>query len=325
VAQAGRGHDLMAKPFASSGDTVEQVAQVEELADGVLAFTAQGDPNVGAVIGPESVLCVDARATPVAAREWLDALREHTDKPVEYLCLTHYHAVRALGASAFAAEHVVAHETTRRWIEERGEQDWESELRRMPRLFREPDSIPGLTRPDLAFADRMTIMLGDREVQLRWFGGGHTLGDVVVWLPRERVLFAGDLVEDGAAPYMGDAGIRDWATVTLDGVAALGAEALVPGRGSAVRDADVARVIEETRAYLRAVWDTVAPVRERGGSLTEAGEAARAELEPRFGHLFIFEHCFPFNVARAYDEAGGLPPQVWTAAKDAAVWEELQS
>jgi hypothetical protein len=72
---------MAAKPFASSGDTVEQVARVEELADGVYAFTAQGDPNVGAIEGPDSVLCVDARATPVAAQEWLDALREHTDKP----------------------------------------------------------------------------------------------------------------------------------------------------------------------------------------------------------------------------------------------------
>jgi glyoxylase-like metal-dependent hydrolase (beta-lactamase superfamily II) len=315
---------MAAKPFASSGDTVEQVARVEELADGVYAFTAQGDPNVGAIEGPDSVLCVDARATPVAAQEWLDALREHTDKPVEYLCLTHYHAVRALGASAFGAEHVVAHETTRRWIAERGEQDWESELRRMPRLFREPGSVPGLTRPDLAFADRMTLMLGDREVQLRWFGGGHTLGDVVVWLPAEKVLFAGDLVESGAAPYMGDAGIQEWHTVTLDGVAGLGAEALVPGRGQALRGDDVGRTIEETRAFLRTTWEAVAPVRRGGGSLGDAAQAARAALEPDFGDLFIFEHCFPFNVARAYDEAGGLEPQVWTAEKDAAVWEQLQ-
>ncbi|MDQ3992197.1 MAG: MBL fold metallo-hydrolase, partial [Actinomycetota bacterium] len=73
------------------------------------------------------------------------------------------------------------------------------------------------------------------------------------------------------------------------------------------------------------LWDIVRGARERGGSLRSAAEEARAALEPRFGDWWIFEHCLPFNVARAYDEAGGLPPQVWTAEKDAAVWEQLQS
>jgi glyoxylase-like metal-dependent hydrolase (beta-lactamase superfamily II) len=316
---------MAAKPFASTADTASQRSRIEELAPGVLACTAQGDPNVGAVVGPDSVLCIDARATPVAAREWLEELRAVTDKPVEHLVLTHYHAVRALGASAFDARHVVAHETTRRWIAERGPQDWESEFRRFPRLFRGHETIRGLTFPDLAFADRLSIMLGDREIQLLWMGGGHTLGDAVVWLPEERILFAGDLVESGAAPYMGDAAIQTWSTGTLDRVAALGARAMVPGRGAALHGEDVGRAIEQTRAFLRATWEAVAPLREAGGSLREAAGQARAALEPRFGDWFIFEHCFPFNVARAYDEAGGLEPQVWTAEKDAAVWEELQS
>jgi glyoxylase-like metal-dependent hydrolase (beta-lactamase superfamily II) len=316
---------VTAKPFASTADAAEKRSTLEELADDVYAFTAEGDPNVGAVVGPESVLCVDARATPTAAREWLAALRERTEKPVAYLVLTHYHAVRALGASAFEAGHVVAHANTRRWIEERGAQDWESEYRRFPRLFRDAESIPGLTYPDLVFADALTVFLGEREVQIRYLGGGHTIGDAVVWLPQERVLFAGDLVEARAAPYMGDASVAAWQGGTLDAVDALGAEALVPGRGPALSGAAVGEAITETREYLRTIWDTVRGVRDRGWTLRDAGEAARAALEPRFGDWWIFEHCFPFNVARCYDEAGGLEPQVWTADKDQEVWRELQS
>ena len=105
---------MSTKPFASTADTAQKPSTLEELAEGVYAFTAEGDPNVGAVVGDESVLCVDARATPTAAGEWLAALRERTDKPVEYLVLTHYHAVRVLGASAYGARHVVAHADTRR-------------------------------------------------------------------------------------------------------------------------------------------------------------------------------------------------------------------
>jgi glyoxylase-like metal-dependent hydrolase (beta-lactamase superfamily II) len=316
---------MSAKPFASTADMAEKPSTLEELAEGVYAFTAEGDPNVGAVVGPESVLCVDARATPTAAGEWLSALRTRTEKPVEYLVLTHYHAVRALGASAYDARHVVAHANTRRWIEERGREDWESEYRRFPRLFRDAESIPGLTYPDVVYADTLTLFLGDREVEIRYLGGGHTIGDSVVWLRRERVLFAGDLVEARAAPYMGDASVAAWQSGTLDGVEALAAEAVVPGRGPALLGSEARRGIVETREYLRTIWDAVRGVRESGGTLREAGEEARAALEPRFGDWWIFEHCFPFNVARCYDEAGGLEPQVWTAEKDQEVWRELQS
>ncbi len=315
----------MSKPFASTGDTAEQRSTLEELADGVYAYTAQGDPNVGAVVGADSVLCVDARATPTAAREWLDELRRSTDKPVEWLVLTHYHAVRALGASAFDARHVVAHAGTRAWVHERGAQDWESEYRRFPRLFRDAASIPGLTYPDVAFTDALTLVLGERRLELRWLGGGHTQGDAVVWLPEERVLFAGDLVEARAAPYMGDALVSAWHTATLDLVESLGAEILVPGRGPALRSEEVARAILETREYVRTIWTTVRDARARGASLREAGAAARVALEPRFGDWWIFEHCFPFNVARCYDEASGLEPQIWTAEKDQEVWTALQS
>jgi glyoxylase-like metal-dependent hydrolase (beta-lactamase superfamily II) len=314
----------MPRPFASSADQKEQTSTLEELASGVFAYTAQGDPNVGAIVGSDYVLAIDARATPTAASEWLASLREETELPVRYLVLTHYHAVRTLGASAFAADWVIAHETTRRWIGERGEQDFESEARRFPRLFRDIGSIPGLTHPNVGFADSLTLQAGEREVQIFHLGAGHTAGDAVVWLPGERVLFAGDLVEARAAPYMGDASIENWSTTTLDRVAGLGAEALVPGRGPALRGDEVEKAIEETRAYLVAVWETVSDVHRRRGTLREAFDAARAALEPRFGDWWIFEHCLPFNVARAWDEAGGSPPQIWTADKDAAVWAELQ-
>jgi glyoxylase-like metal-dependent hydrolase (beta-lactamase superfamily II) len=309
----------MAKPFASSADLEEKQSTLEELAPGVVAYTAEGDPNVGAVIGEESVLAVDARATPTHAREWLAELRRLTDKPVLYLVLTHYHAVRVLGASAFEAKRVIAHEATRRWILERGEADFESETRRFPRLFRDVGSIPGLTHPSESFEDTLRIDLGGREVELVHLGRGHTAGDAAVWLPDEKILFAGDLVEARAAPYMGDAFVEEWSTTTLDRVEALGAERIVPGRGPAAGP----EAIVETREYLGTLWDTV---RAGHRDLKSAFGAARAALEPRFGDWWIFEHCLPFNVARAWDEAHGIAePQVWTAEKDAAVWTELQS
>jgi len=319
------GPGATGKPFASSADLDEKPATLEELADGVWAYTAEGDPNVGAVVGDGCVLAVDARATPVMASAWLDELRTVTDAPVRYLVLTHYHAVRTLGASAFGAEWIVAHEGTRRLIAERGQQDFESEAGRMPRLFKGIETVPGLTWPTVTFADRMTLHLGRREVELRFFGRGHTEGDIGIWLPRERVLFAGDLVEAQAALYTGDAYHLDWMGATLDRVAALGAEALVGGRGPVARGAAVGEAVAQTREFLVVLHDAVREVVRREGSLKEAFDAAYGALKPRFGGWPIFEHCMPFNPPRLWDEPAGARPRIWTAARDRAVWRELQS
>jgi glyoxylase-like metal-dependent hydrolase (beta-lactamase superfamily II) len=318
----------VAKPFASSADVQEKIETLEVLADGVYAFTAEGDPNVGAIEGEDFLIAFEARATPVMARQWLDKLREHTDKPVKYLVLSHYHAVRVLGASAFDAEVIVAHDQTRRLIAERGTQDWESERGRMPRLFTGEESIPGLTWPDLTFSDRLTIDLGgDRgEVVLQYCGRGHTAGDIVLWLPRQRVLFAGDLVEAQAALYTGDAFHTDWSTGTLDRVREFGAEALVGGRGAVAQGrAAVDAAIEQTRDFLLVMRAKVGEVHAAGGTLKDAFQATHTALAPKYGKWPIFEHCLPFNVQRLWDELDGVDwPHIWTAERDRDVWNELQ-
>ena len=316
------------KAFASSADLAAKEQILEILADGVYALTAVGAPNVGAIEGEDFLVCFEAMATPVAAREWLARLRQHTDKPVRYLVLSHYHAVRVLGASAFSAEIIVTHEKTRELIAERGRQDWESEYGRMPRLFKEPASIPGLTWPTATFTDRFTIDLGgDRgDLVLQYCGRGHTEGDIVAWLPTQKILFAGDLVEAQAALYTGDAFHRDWAAGTLDAIAALGAEALIGGRGAVARGKDaVEAAVAQTRDFLTVMIREVGAVRERGGTLKEAFEVTHAKLEPRFGGWPIFEHCLPFDVSRLWDELSGVErPRVWTAERDREVWAELQ-
>jgi glyoxylase-like metal-dependent hydrolase (beta-lactamase superfamily II) len=316
----------MPKPFASSADLAEKEATLERLAHGVYAFTAQGDPNVGAIIGTDAILAIEARATPVMAQRWIDVLRaEVSDLPFGDLVLTHYHAVRTLGASAFHARRIIAHAKTNELIEERGVQDWASEQGRMPRLFLGAETIPGLTRPTVTFDDTLSLDLGDRVVELRHLGRGHTSGDLVVWLPEEGICFAGDLVEAQAAPYMGDAHVADWSSTTLDNVAALGTRQLVGGRGPVVRDDDVATAIEDTRAFLRTTLEGTRVVKDAGGSLKDAFENVHAKLAPRYAGFPIFEHCMPFNVQRTWDELDGIDhPRIWTAERDRQVWDALQ-
>ncbi|GAA2304327.1 MBL fold metallo-hydrolase [Actinomadura luteofluorescens] len=318
----------MPRPFASSADLGGKTQTLEILADGVYALTAEGDPNVGAVEGEDFLVCFEALATPAAARDWLAVLREHTDKPIRYLVLSHYHAVRTLGASAFGAPVVVAHDLTRALIAERGRQDWESEYGRMPRLFKDPDGIPGLTRPTATFSGTLTIDLGgDRgDLDLAYCGRGHTEGDIVAWLPRHRILFAGDLVETQAALYTGDAFHREWASGTLDHVHSFGAEILVGGRGAVAHGRDAAQAaVGQTRDFLVTMIDEVERVRREGGALKDAFAAVHAALAPAYGGWPIFEHCLPFDVSRLWDELDGVErPRIWTAERDREVWAELQ-
>ncbi|MDX8356492.1 MBL fold metallo-hydrolase [Sphingopyxis terrae] len=318
----------MAKAFASAGDTQAKTETLETIAEGIYALTAEGDPNVGAFEGEDFLVCIEARATPLTAREWLTRLREHSDKPVKHLVLTHYHAVRVLGASAFDAENIVSSEVTKQLIEERGKQDWTSEFERMPRLARGAEEVPGLTRPTQTFADRLDIDLGGArgKLELHFCGRGHTAGDIVVWHPKSKTLFAGDLVEAEAALYTGDAHHFDWVGATLDRVKSFGAENLVGGRGAVARGrAAVDAAIEQTRGFLDGMIESVRPVHERGGTLKEAFEATHARLAPRYGSWPIFEHCLPFNVQRLWDELDGIDwPRIWTSERDREVWAQLQ-
>jgi len=316
------------KPFASSEDLAEKVETFEVIAPGVYAMSAEGDPNVGAIEARDYLICIEARATPVAAQSWLRRLREETDKPIRYLVLSHYHAVRVLGASAFGAEEIVAHTNTRDLILERGKEDWDSEFQRMPRLFKEPESIPGLTYPTMVFRDHMEIDLGgDRgTIHLSWLGKGHTKGDIVVWLPREKVLFAGDLVEAEAALYTGDAYHLEWASSTLDKVKSLGAEVLVGGRGKVVfGEQAVVNAIEQSRDFLNTLISETAKTIEAKGTLKDAFDAVYKALAPKYATWPIFEHTVPFDVARVFDELNGIAdPIVWTKERDLEIWNQLQ-
>ena len=145
----------MTKGFASTGDMAAKTVSFDEVGPGLYAYTAEGDPNSGVIVGDDAVMVVDAQATPVMAQDVIARVRAITDKPIKYVVLSHYHAVRVLGASAFKAEAIIASQETYRLIQERGQQDWDSEYGRFPRLFQDAQSIPGLTWPTLTFEGEM--------------------------------------------------------------------------------------------------------------------------------------------------------------------------
>ncbi|MBY5371065.1 MBL fold metallo-hydrolase [Rhizobium leguminosarum] len=315
----------MAKAFASQGDLADKTISFTEVGEGLYAFTAEGDPNSGVIIGDDSVMIVEAQATPRLAQKVIDCVRTVTDKPISHVVLTHYHAVRVLGASAFNAGQVIMSDAARKMVVERGQEDWESEFQRFPRLFQGHESIPGLTWPTTTFNAKMSVFLGKRRVDIIQVGRAHTAGDAVIHVPDQNVMFTGDIVEAHSACYCGDGHFADWGA-TLEAIRAYDLAAIAPGRGDAVigRDA-VNGALDRTRDFVDSTYKPVVRIAARGGSLREAWDAVRSECDPKFKDYAIYEHCLPFNVARAYDEARGIDhPRIWTAERDMQMWADLQ-
>jgi len=317
------------KTFASAADLEEKKVSFERLSEHAYAYTAEGDPNTGIIIGDDSVMVLDTQATPIMARSVIRHIRNVTDKPIKYVVLSHYHAVRVLGASAYmeeGGEQIIASQDTYDMIVERGQFDKDSEIGRFPRLFRNVESVPpGLTWPTMTFNGKMTVRMGKLEVQLLQLGRGHTKGDIVAWLPSEKVLFSGDLVEFDATPYAGDAYFKDWPQ-TLANIAALKPEKLVPGRGPALQNGhQVQAGLKGTQDFVRDLYESVSAGARAGKNLRQVYEETFAKLQPKYGHWVIFNHCMPFDVTRAYDEATKFSdPRIWTAERDRQMWLELE-
>jgi glyoxylase-like metal-dependent hydrolase (beta-lactamase superfamily II) len=313
--------------FASTHDLAAKTISFNEIGKDLYAFTAQGDPNTGVIVGDDGVMIVDAQATPAMAQAVIERVRSVTDKPITHVLLSHYHAVRVLGASAYKdARMIIASQGTRQLIVERGAQDMASEIGRFPRLFQGQETIPGLTWPTVTFTGELSIWLGKREVRVSHPGRGHTAGDTIAWVPDAEVMFSGDLVEYKSACYCGDAHFSDWPR-TLKALKAFSPKALVPGRGDAlVGRAKVDMAMEGTTDFLTALYGTVKKAVRRGDDLKASFAAVRKTMDKPFGKYAIYEHCLPFNVSRAYDEACGIDhPRIWTDKRDIEMWQLLQA
>ena len=313
------------KKFASQNDLDEKKISFEEIGKDLFAFTAEGDPNSGIIIGDESVMVIDAQATPTLARQVIEKVRSVTDKPISHLVLSHYHAVRVLGASEYKANNIIMSSKARSMVVERGQEDWDSEFDRFPRLFKGHQEIPGLTWPTTTFEKKMSVFLGKRRIDLYFLGRAHTAGDIVIHVPDSNVLFTGDIVEYKSACYCGDAHLQDW-PATLKNIAKFQAVSLVPGRGDALTDArKIDEAIALTDDFVTSTFKSVSKIAHAGGDLKEAMSSCREQCDAKFSDYAIYEHCLPFNVSRAFDEAKGIDnPRIWTADRDKEMWDLLQ-
>ncbi|EKF18100.1 MBL fold metallo-hydrolase [Nitratireductor pacificus] len=316
----------MSEAFASVTDMAEQKPQAVELGPNVYGYCSAHDPNCGFIVGDEAVIAIDARATPALAREMIADIRTVTDRPIKYLFMTHYHAVRALGASAFEADLIFSSLGTLQLLRERGQADMDSEIGRFPRLFKGREEIPGLTMPHASFEREFTFWLGGREIRFQHLGRAHTRGDTICHVPDAGVVFAGDIVENHCGVYMGDGYLGDWLE-TLERLRAVDAVAAVPGRGAPMQSRQaITEAIDSTKDFIATILNAVRHGLSRGHGLKGCYEIAKEHCDPRFGDWPIYQHVLAFDTARAFDELRGMEhPQIWTDERDQALWKTIHA
>ena len=294
----GAGFSQAGTPVASG-----KVYTFDKIADGVYYATSNGPMATGGnhpiIVNENDVMLVDDGTTPAAARALLEDLKLITNKPVRWVVNTHFHYDHTDGNSIFGPEvQIIGHEYVRRalmgdvlhrepfqtalsnmsiQVESLKKQiAGEKDAGRLATLQRQLDAAQEdwkqlknikPTPPTMTYSSKMTLYSGQREIQLLFLGRGHTQGDTVVYLPKERIVCTGDLMESRLA-YMGDAVFDEWIT-TLEALKQLDFDTVLPGHGVPFHEKSL---ITAYQAYLRDLIAQVSALRKQGLSADQAAQ-----------------------------------------------------
>ena len=231
------------------------------------------DQQIGVVLGGHDVLLIDTRASPAHARVIVDELRELSPNPVSIVVDTHWHWDHSFGNSVFRPAPIWGHVRAAERLRREGAAAIREVSEELPAIAAEVREVV-IDPPEHTFEDRATIHVGDRVVELSYHGRGHTEGDIVVRVPDANVLFAGDLIENGAPPSFGDSFPLDWPT-TVAQLLPLATGAVVPGHGEV---GDVAFLLDQVASF-RGLAELAREV--HAGSLTIDAAVAAAPFGPR--------------------------------------------
>jgi cyclase len=286
-----------------------KVYAFEKVVDGVYYATSNGGPmatggNHPIIVGDCDVFLVDAGTTPLAARALLEDMKLITDKPVRWVVNTHFHYDHTAGNSIFGPEvQIIGHEYIRHAILDLDVLHHEPFLTALNNIPGQVDTLKKQiadekdpakratlekalaakqadweefkmikpTPPTMTYNSKMTLYQGQREIQLLFLGRGHTQGDTFVYLPKERIICTGDMMESQPA-YMGDALFDEWLK-TLDALKEMNFDTVLPGHGSPFHDK---ALITAFQSYLRDFMSQVTELRKQG--LTPEQAAPKIDL-----------------------------------------------
>ena len=271
--------------------------EIIELETGVFARLHEGLTNAGIIVGDDSVLIIDSLRVPSFARDLIKDVKDITDKPIQFVIDTHSHWDHSWGNEEFPDATIIGHKNCyAEMIDVEWNEQWRKKVTSSNDPWSEEGNIVNITPPNMTFETSMQLYFGGRELDLKYFGRAHTSGDIYIHLPKEKIVFTGDVAQDGGVPYLGDCYPVDWPD-TDNKLAALPIERFMSGHGP-IGDH---KALEGARDFIHNLVDSVKSAIADGQNSVQASESVKAQLTPEYGNWRSFDRIGE-NLTSVYEK-----------------------
>ena len=271
--------------------------EIVELEAGVYARLHEGLTNAGIIIGDDSVLVIDSLRVPSFARDLIQDVKTITEKPIGFVIDTHSHWDHSWGNEEFPEATIIGHKNC---YAEMIDMEWNEEWRKKVVSSNDPWSQEGnlvnITPPNVTFETSMQLYFGGREIDLKYFGRAHTSGDIYIHLPKEKIVFTGDVAQDGGVPYLGDCYPADWPE-TDNQLASLPIERFMSGHGP-IGDHNA---LVEAKDFIHTLVDSLKHAIADGQDSLQASKYVINQMSPKYGDWRSFDRIGE-NLPSVYDK-----------------------
>ena len=271
--------------------------EIIELETGVYARLHEGLTNAGIIIGDDSVLVIDSLRVPSFARDLIQDVKEITQKPIEFVIDTHSHWDHSWGNEEFPEATIIGHKNCyAEMIDIEWNEEWRKKVTSSNDPWSEEGNLVNITPPNMTFETSMQLYFGGRELDLRYFGRAHTSGDIYIHLPKEKIVFTGDVAQDGGVPYLGDCYPKDWPD-TDNQLASLPIEQFMSGHGP-IGDHNA---LVEAKDFIHSLVDSTKTAIDDGQDPAQASTSVINDLSPKYGEWRGFCRIGE-NLSSVYDK-----------------------
>jgi glyoxylase-like metal-dependent hydrolase (beta-lactamase superfamily II) len=273
--------------------------EIVELETGVYARLHEGLTNAGIIVGDDSVLVIDSLRVPSFARDLIQDVKKITEKPIEFVIDTHSHWDHSWGNEEFPEATIIGHKNCyAEMIDVEANEQWRTKVTSSNDPWSEEGNLVNITPPNMTFETSMQLYFGGRELDLKYFGRAHTSGDIYIHLPKEKIVFTGDVAQDGGVPYLGDCYPVDWPD-TDNRLASLPIERFMSGHGP-IGDHNA---LVEAKDFIHSLVDSIKGAIGDGQDSVQASKSVINELSPKYGDW------------RSFDRIGESLPSVYAKLK----------
>ena len=259
--------------------------EIIELHDGVYARLHTGLTNAGFIIGDQGVLIIDSLRVPSFARELVEDIRKITKKPIKYVIDTHSHWDHSWGNEEFQYATIIGHDNCyKEMIDLEWNSKWRTKVTAAEAPWSKEVAAVNITPPNLTFETSMRLYFDGKEIHLWYFGKAHTSGDIFIHLPKEQIVFTGDVAQARAIPFLEDGYPYEWPE-TDNRLLGLKVERFVSGHGSI----GTYEELTEARDFMQALVDNLKDAKQEGLNAADASKATTIALAPQFDEWRGFE------------------------------------